>query len=205
MKVQILVDNKNSWVVSYAYEFAKKMNASLIHDHSDIDNDGDVLILLSCEKKLTDYGKNRFNLVAHASDLPEGKGWSPLTWQILEGRDKIIVSLIEAEDQIDSGVIYGKKELFLDGYELIEELRIKLVNVIFDLIVEFFDKYPHINGSTQSGESSYYKRRTLEDSMLDTSKTLDEQFDLLRVCDNERYPAFFVKNGHKYIIEIKKA
>ena len=36
------------------------------------------------------------------------------------------------------------------------------------------------------------------------SKSIDEQFNLLRVCDNERYPAFFYKDGVKYILKINK-
>ena len=37
---------------------------------------------------------------------------------------------------------------------------------------------------------------------LNVSKTIKEQFNLLRVCDNERYPAFFYLNNKKYIIKI---
>ena len=59
-----------------------------------------------CKKKI--LKKFRNNLVVHASDLPNGKGWSPLTWQILNGKKKIHISLIEAEEKVDSGKIYMK-------------------------------------------------------------------------------------------------
>ena len=55
--------------------------------------------------------KFRNNLVVHASDLPNGKGWSPLTWQILDGKKKIHVSLIEADEKVDSGKIYKKLQI----------------------------------------------------------------------------------------------
>lgn len=31
-----------------------------------------------------------------------------------------------------------------------------------------------------------------------------EQFNLLRIADNENYPAFFILNGQKYILKIYK-
>jgi methionyl-tRNA formyltransferase len=36
-------------------------------------------------------------------------------------------------------------------------------------------------------------------------KTIAEQFDLLRVVDNLRYPAFFDHRGKRYRLTIKKA
>lgn len=59
---------------------------------------GDFCFLLGCGQLVPSKIRAMFrhNLVVHESDLPRGKGWSPMTWQILEGKDKIPVSLIEA-------------------------------------------------------------------------------------------------------------
>ncbi len=43
----------------------------------------------------------RHTLVVHASDLPHGKGWSPLSWQILEGKHSIPLTLFEAAESVD--------------------------------------------------------------------------------------------------------
>jgi methionyl-tRNA formyltransferase len=48
-------------------------------------------------------------------------------------------------------------------------------------------------------------KRTLEDSRLDPMKSIAEQFNLLRVVDNSRYPAFFDLDGFRYIVKIEKA
>ena len=37
----------------------------------------------------------------------------------------------------------------------------------------------------QTGEESFYSRRWLSDSRLDVNKTIVEQFNLLRVVDNQ--------------------
>ena len=65
----------------------------------------------------------RHNLVVHASDLPRGRGWSPMTWRILEGADRLTVTLFEAIDELDAGDIYAQAELVFEGHELIDELH----------------------------------------------------------------------------------
>jgi len=54
-------------------------------------------------------------------------------------------------------------------------------------------------------EASYYKKRTPNDSEIDPTKSLIDQFDLIRVCDPNRFPAFFELNGVKYKIILEKA
>jgi len=56
----------------------------------------------------------------------------------------------------------------------------------------------------QRGKGSFYKRRGARDSRLDISKTIAEQFDLLRVVDNDIYPAFFKYKGQKYFLKVTK-
>ena len=147
------------------------------------------------------------SLVVHASDLPKGKGWSPLTWQILEGHNRIPITLIEAADQVDSGTIYAQNWLQLDGHELVDELRYKLAAVTFELCRNFITHYPDsaTKGLAQSGKESFYPSRGPADSRLDPDKSIADQLDLLRVVDNERYPAFFEKGERCYTISIHSA
>ncbi|MFY0593239.1 hypothetical protein [Roseivirga sp.] len=206
MKVQILVDNINSWIVPYAGNLTRQLNAkghtaNLIHKHKEV-VEGDVLCLLSCERIFKKLELNRFNLVMHESDLPKGKGWSPVSWQVLEGLREIPITLFEAAASVDSGVIYMKDYIYLDGTELISEIKHMQGVASQNVILKFLDEMPE--GTEQVGESTFYERRTAADSELDTTKSIEEQFNLLRICDNERYPAFFVKNGIKYILKIYK-
>jgi hypothetical protein len=45
-------------------------------------------------------------------------------------------------------------------------------------------------------------RRRQSDSRLDPDKTIAEQLNLLRVVDEERYPAYFDYRGHSYHMTI---
>jgi UDP-2,4-diacetamido-2,4,6-trideoxy-beta-L-altropyranose hydrolase len=146
------------------------------------------------------------NLVVHESNLPEGRGWSPLTWQILEGKNEICVTLLEAAQDLDAGDIYDQEKLFLNGGELVDELRAAQAATTIKLCLRFVDEYPYglMFAREQDGLPTFYRRRKPEDSRIDVDGTIRQQFNLLRVCDYERYPAFFEMNGSRYKIKIER-
>ena len=53
-------------------------------------------------------------------------------------------------------------------------------------------------------EPTYYPRRKPSDSMLDPSKSIESQFNLIRICDPGRFPAYFYLNGYKYSLTLEK-
>lgn len=208
MLIQLLVDNPNSWMVPYAIKLkkiiVKQFNypVILIHNHEEVIK-GDILCLLSCEKIFKKLNYNNHNLVVHESALPYGKGWSPLTWQVLEGKCKIPITLFEAVEAVDSGLIYAQDVIELNGNELLTEIKHKQGLKTIDLILMFINNFP-MKGKKQEGKETFYRKRISKDSELDVHKSIAEQFNLLRISDNERYPAHFYFNGIKYILKITK-
>ena len=205
--IKILVDDKSSWMTEYGIKITKSLNrkgykAEFINSHNLIGK-GWCLFLLSCSKRLKDLNDFDYNIVIHASDLPRGKGWSPLTWQILEGKNVIPISVIEASDKIDGGDIYFKENLNLNGSELIEEIRKKLAKKIEHIVFRII-KDNNFKTKKQLGNSTFFSKRLPKDSILDPKKTIEEQFNLFRVSDNEKYPVFFYLNGDKYYLKIYK-
>ena len=203
--IKLLVDDKSSWMTPYAIEITKKLvkngfEAKFISSHEEIGT-GWCLFLLSCTKKINNLNNFKHNIVIHASALPKGKGWSPLTWQILEGKNNIPLTLFEANDKIDDGDIYLTDVLELNGGELIKEIRRKLSIKLESLIFDFLNN-KNLKSYKQEGETTMYLRRNHNDSCLDFQKSISEQFNLLRVCDNDKYPAFFFHNNKKYILKI---
>jgi methionyl-tRNA formyltransferase len=168
---------------------------------------GDLLFLISCNEVLTTNDRSTYEvaLVIHASDLPEGRGWSPHIWQILEGRNEFMVTLLEAEDQVDSGAIWTQRKIRLSGHELIDEINQYLFSIELELmdfaVMNFKTICPH---QQDTRSATYYRQRRPDDSRLDPNKTIADQFDLLRVCDSNRYPAFFDYRGHRYRVILEK-
>jgi methionyl-tRNA formyltransferase len=211
MNAVVVVDNPRSWFLPFAQQLVEKLGrlgpARLLGSADEIPSNGnDVAFLLSCEKIVGKalLRRSRNNIVVHASALPQGKGMSPLTWQILEGKDDIPLSLFEAEEKIDAGAIYLRDTVHYRGTELLDELRESMGAKILEMCVRFASEYPAIvsRGQPQTGKATYYRRRIGEDARLDPHKTLAEQFNLLRIADNERYPAFFDWQGRRYVLRI---
>lgn len=208
MLIQILCDNPNSWIIPYAQQLVEQLKVNkhevkLLYKHEEV-SAGDVLVLLSCERIFKRLNINKHNLVVHESALPEGKGWSPLTWQILEGKNAVPVTLIEASDEFDSGVIYAQTYIHLTGSELIDDLRLLQGNATIDLVVKFISNSPNNIGKKQEGKESFYPKRKQEHSKLDIDKTIADQFNLLRISDNDRYPAWFEIGDKQFIVKIYK-
>ena len=147
------------------------------------------------------------NLIVHESDLPKGRGWSPLTWQVLEGAETICVTLFEAVGKVDAGEIYLQESIQLRGDELVDDLRRKQTLATFSLCQSFVSDYPSIlqRARKQLGEPSFYPRRGPPDGRLDLDQPLKAQINLLRVSDNNRYPAWFEVGGTKYQLHVRKA
>ncbi|MDB4616933.1 hypothetical protein OAE23_02415, partial [Synechococcus sp. AH-551-E11] len=51
---------------------------------------------------------------------------------------------------------------------------------------------------------TYYPRRTPDASKLDVDCSIVSQFDLIRVCNPVRFPAFFELHGKKYKLTLEK-
>ena len=128
-RVALLI-SEESWMVPYVKSFNSKLlesgyDSKVFFDHQQIDRSYPIVFILSYfkiikEKFLTQHDHN---LVVHESDLPRGRGWTPLFWQILEGKNTIPIVMFEATDKIDEGPIYFRDIIRLEGHELHDEIK----------------------------------------------------------------------------------
>lgn len=211
MKINIVIDNKNNWFYEKMPFLIKKIKAMghsciFYSQQQAIIKNSDVTFFLGHEGYITkdNREKSKYNIVVHSSDLPKGKGMSPATWQIIEGNNKIPVTLFEVADKIDAGDYYLKDYFQLNGTELIDEWQKKLGECVEKMIIIFINNIGSLKAIKQRGKSTIYARRGPKDSQLDINKSIKSQFNLLRVVDNKRYPAFFNYKNNKYILKIYK-
>ena len=210
MKISILCsDDKHPvflWLKRWVSLQSKQSEVELVSALAQLSG-GDILFLISCheivKKDIRDIYKS--TLVIHASDLPIGRGWSPHIWQILEGKSDIIVSLLEADDGVDQGRIWAKRMFHLEGHELYDEINAKLFDIELELMDFAVENFHHVEPSEQDGrKATYYRKRSPNDSEIDLDKTIVEQFELLRISDPVRFPAFIIYRDHKYKISLEK-
>jgi len=134
--------------------------------------------------------KNYNCIVFHMTDLPFGKGGSPLQNLISRGIYQTKISAIKVVKELDSGPIYLKKDFSLHGNA--EEIFIRASKVISEMIDEIIKTQPEPIG--QEGTPVTFKRRTPEMSNIETIKDIVKLFDYIRMLDAEGYPKAFFEN-----------
>ncbi len=212
MKISFLCSDAlhpvNAYLEKWLAENADQHALELVRKKTDL-RGGDILFLVACAEIITEEDRSKYSasLVLHASDLPRGRGWSPHIWEILQGAEEITLSLLEAEDQVDSGRIWKKVRILIPKHALWAEINDLLFKAEIDLIDYAVHNFDRVEPLSQSDDvtPNYYPRRTPKDSLIDPRKSLQEQFDLIRVCDPNRFPAYFDHLGHRYLLKLEKS
>ncbi len=212
MKITILCSDAlhpvNPYLQSWMAAQIGRHQIDLVRSKSELTH-GNILFLISCSKILTEADRQPYSkaLVIHASDLPVGRGWSPHIWQIIGGATMLPLTLLEAANKVDSGDIWkkievnvGKDALWDEINHLVFEAELKLM----DYAVENFETIKPQPQSTAI-EPTYHPKRGPVDSKIDLQKSIQDQFDLIRVCDPDRFPAYFELHGCKYNLRLEKA
>ncbi len=209
MNISILTTSIEHPVNAYLDKWAEKNKnhqISIVHSKEEL-IPGDILFLISCSEIISklERGKFKKTLVVHASDLPHGRGWSPHVWEIINGATDITLSLLEAEDKVDTGDIWKKISILIPKTALINEINELIFDAELALMDFAIENYNTIEPKTQPNfDGEYWPKRSPKDSVIDINQTIFEQFDLIRVCDPKRFPAYFYKDGVKFNITIEK-
>ena len=144
---------------------------------------------------------NAFECVMfHMTDLPYGRGGSPLQNLIVRGKKETMLSAFQCDQGVDTGPVYLKQSLSLDGTA--EEIFERAIPVIATMAREIIKNNPV--PKPQNGEPTFFKRRKPEDGDISSLSSLDAIYDYIRMLDGAGYPnAFLESGGFKY--EFKNA
>ena len=123
-------------------------------------------------------------IVFHMTDLPYGRGGSPLQNLIVRGHKETVISALRVEKGLDTGDIYMKKPLSLYGSA--EEIYMRASGIIETMIEEIIQINP--KPQKQTGEPVEFKRRKAADSDISGLNDLDSIYDYIRMLDAEGYP-----------------
>lgn len=131
----------------------------------------------------------------HMTDVPYGRGGSPLQNLISRGHKTTMLTALKMVKAYDAGPVYLKKELSLHGNA--EEILIRAGQLSSKMIQEIING--NIIPQEQTGEVVYFTRRTPEQSKVPDLKTLEALYDFVRMLDGEGYPpAFLEHSGYRF-------
>lgn len=134
-------------------------------------------------------------VIFHMTDLPFGRGGSPLQNLIIRGLKETKLSAIRCTGNVDAGAIYLKRHLDLSGSA--EEILKRASDLMAEMVVEIVRKEPL--PLDQIGDVVTFKRRQPKDSSISQLASLDKIYDHIRMLDAEGYPpACLDYNGFVY-------
>jgi methionyl-tRNA formyltransferase len=128
-------------------------------------------------------------VVFHMTDLPYGRGGSPLQNLILSDKIKTKISAIKVNHGIDTGDVFLKKDLSLLGTA--REIFERATPIILEMIEEIIDK--KLEPIKQEGKPVYFKRRKPEDSAIENIENIDIIYNYIRMLDCEGYPNAYIE------------
>lgn len=135
-------------------------------------------------------------IIFHMTDLPFGRGGSPLQNLIERGIYKTKISAIKCIKELDAGDIYMKKDLDI-SYGTAQEIYSRAGEIISTMIDEIIEKEPI--PIPQEGPVVEFKRRKPEDSNIQNLSSINKIYDYIRMLDAEGYPkAFLETNNMKF-------
>jgi len=129
-------------------------------------------------------------IVFHMTDLPFGRGGSPLQNLISRGIYSTKISALKVDEGIDSGDIYLKENLELKGNAT--EIFNRANQIIQKMIISIIQK--KIEPSPQKGKVTEFKRRKPHESNIEKLETLSKVYDYIRMLDADGYPKAYLEN-----------
>ena len=143
----------------------------------------------------TEITQNYECIAFHMTDVPYGRGGSPLQNLILRGHKKTKLTALKMVEEFDAGPVYLKEDLDLAGSA--EEVYVRASYLSARMMRRIIDERPV--PVPQEGEPTIFKRRSPHESRMESMKSLCGIYDFIRMLDAESYPhAFLEHDGHRY-------
>lgn len=199
-KLNIIVSNKK-WNKNYAQIISKKTNIKIVYidKYNELTYDNisrlkpDKIFFFHWSHVIPENIYENFEcIIFHMTDLPFGRGGSPLQNLIAKGIYETKLSALRCTKELDAGPIYAKKELSLRGNA--EEIYIRAGKICCEMAIDIINNKQMPND--QIGEVTFFKRRKPEDGNIAGLTDLNKVYDYIRMLDADTYPKAFLDIGN---------
>jgi methionyl-tRNA formyltransferase len=131
-------------------------------------------------------------IIFHMTDVPFGRGGSPLQNLISRGIYETKISALRCVKELDAGPVYLKRPLSLYGSA--EEIYLRTSEIIEEMICQIIKEQPF--PVEQTGEITCFSRRKPEQSNISELTSLKQVFDHIRMLDANGYPRAFLETKY---------
>lgn len=131
----------------------------------------------------------------HMTDVPYGRGGSPLQNLIVRGYKSSTLTALKMVQELDAGPVYQKRALSLDGRA--EDIYLRAGDLCWELIDWMIRCEPR--PVPQEGEVTHFVRRKPSESALPKEGELQNLYDHIRMLDAPTYPLAFIDHGEFFL------
>ncbi len=131
-------------------------------------------------------------IIFHMTDLPYGRGGSPLQNLIIREHKTTKISALKCVRELDAGPVYFKRDLDLSGRA--QDIYERANNIVEEMILKMVSE--EIEPHEQTGEAVSFKRRTPDQSDLSEIDQIEKIYDYIRMLDADGYPRAFLKTNN---------
>lgn len=135
--------------------------------------------------------KNHRCVTLHVSNLPHGRGGSPIQNQIMDNITFTRVNALVTTDPFDSGDVYCSKEISLQGS--LDDIWSTLARAAIHLIETCIFENP--TPTPQKGTPHVYKRLYNNELKTTNIDSMEAIYDQIRMLDGEGYPTTYIDHG----------
>ena len=198
MKNKIIIACSKKWFYENAQvkKFLKKKNIIIIKNKKEFNKKNiekinpDYIFFPHWSHKVNKIILNKFKCICfHTAPLPYGRGGSPIQNLIKRNFKKSPVCALRMTDKIDSGPIFIKKNISLEGS--LENIFDKLSSIIIKMIDTLIKK--KISPIEQKGKVVFFNRIKKNESEIKNEKNILAIYNKIRMLDSKEYPKAFIK------------
>ncbi|MDN5215677.1 formyltransferase family protein [Fulvivirgaceae bacterium BMA12] len=196
---KIIIANTNNIHGELENRLAVEYGASIIHNKAELNLENlntlnpEYIFFLHWSYIIPEEIFTGFKCVVfHMTDLPYGRGGSPLQNLIVRGHKSTRLSALQVAEGIDTGDIYLKEDLSLCGTA--EEIFIRAGGLMEKMIKKIIKE--DLRPTPQQGEPELFKRRKPNESSIQNLKEILDVYDYIRMLDADGYPKAFIETDH---------
>lgn len=136
----------------------------------------------------------------HMTDVPYGRGGSPLQNLILRGHDWTKLTALRMTSDMDAGPVYAKQDFYI-GKGSAQEVYTRGSQLSAGLMRDIVSRKA-VRAKAQKGEVVVFERRNPEQSEIPSLRSVAEFYDYVRMLDAETYPKAFVRyRGFRLVLD----
>jgi methionyl-tRNA formyltransferase len=201
--------NRGTWEEITSVLGNKHIPFIFFENHKDITIELDLVISLGYSQIISDKylrcPKNGI-VVFHSSDLPEGRGWAPLYYTIIEKKACLVQSLFYATTRVDAGPIIAKAFYPIEAWydlHILREIDDHLTIALCDAFISQLVSGVVPSHEQEESKATYWQKRSSDDSEIDPQKSIMDLYDTFRAL-SDVYPPFFTHQGKTMRISLKR-